>query len=122
MRYRKGGLKRDVAKLATETLERRAQSHFVMLPVSNKAAALAAEWLRNPLQTNDALHLAIAHAGGATTLATFDERFAKAAQKLRLHNLKIELIRPAPPWVAQKRAAYLVGAAPKPGPKKKVKP
>lgn len=122
LRNRKGELKRDVAKLAIETLQKRAQSHFLMLPVSNEAATLAAAWLRNPdctLQTNDALHLAIAHASGATKLATLDERFAHAAQKLRLHHLKIELIRPAPPRVAHKRAAYAVGAAPKTGPKRK---
>ena len=91
LRNGKRELRRDVARLATETLRNRAQSHFLMLTVSDAAATLAAEWLRNPdctLQTSDALHLAIAHTGAATTLATFDERFAKAAKKLPLRNMQ----------------------------------
>ncbi len=114
LRNRKRELRRDVANLAIETLQRRAQSHFIMLPVTNEAAALASLWIRNPdctLQTGDALHLAIAHTGGATVLATLDERFAKAAQKLKLVGLKIELIREKVRKVEQKRAAYVAGGA-----------
>ena len=109
LRKRKGELSAVVARAAIETLRERAEKNFLMLNVSNEAATLAAAWLRNTdctLQTGDALHLAIAHTGGATTLATFDERFAKAAQKLKLLNLKIVLIGEKVRRVEQKRAVY----------------
>jgi predicted nucleic acid-binding protein len=111
LRKRKCELSAAVAKVAVETLRERAEKNFLMLNVSNEAATLAATWLRNPdcnLQTGDALHLAIAHIAGATTLATFDERFAKAAQKLKLANLKIVLIGGKVRRVEQTRAAYKV--------------
>jgi uncharacterized protein len=114
LRNRKRELRRDVAIDAIDTLQKRAQSHFIMLPVTNEATALAGLWLRNPdctLQTGDALHLAIAHTSGATTLATFDERFAKAAQKLKLGRLKIELIGEKVRRVEQRRARYVVSSA-----------
>lgn len=111
LRKRKRELSAAVAKVAIETLRELAEKNFVMLNVSNEAATLAASWLRNPdcnLQTGDALHLAIAHSAGATTLATFDERFAKAAQKLKLANFKIVLIGGKVRRVEQTRAAYKV--------------
>jgi predicted nucleic acid-binding protein len=111
LRKRKGELSAAVAKVAVETLRERAEKNFLMLNVSNEAATLVATWLRSPdcnLQTGDALHLAIAHAAGATTLATFDERFAKAAQKLKLAKLKIVLIGGKVRRVEQTRAAYKV--------------
>ena len=111
LRKRKGELSAAVAKVAIETLRERAEKNFLMLNVSNEAATLAASWLRNTdcnLQTGDALHLAIAQTAGATTLATFDERFAKAAQKLKLANFKIVLIREKARRVEQTRAAYKV--------------
>jgi predicted nucleic acid-binding protein len=115
LRRRKGELTANVANIAIMALQERTMKHFLMLNIGNEAISLAADWLRNidcTLQTGDALHLAIAHLGGATTLATFDERFAKAAQKLKLRNLAIELIpakpsRPVPTRrVEQERATY----------------
>ena len=111
LRKRKGELTSTEAKAALAEFTARAEQHLQIMRVSNEAAALAAEWLRNPdctLQTGDALHLAIAHTGGATVLATLDERFAKGAQKLKLARMKIELIGEKVRRVEQKRAAYVV--------------
>jgi uncharacterized protein len=111
LRKRKGELTSTEAKAALAEFNARAEQHLQTIAVNNEAAARAAEWLRNPdctLQTGDALHLAIACTGGATVLATFDERFAKAAQKLKLVRMKIELIGEKVSKVEQERAAYLV--------------
>jgi predicted nucleic acid-binding protein len=111
LRKRKGELAMAVAQAAMSTLDARSHERFAMPPVNDDAATLAAAWLRNPdcnLQTGDALHLAIALKGGATTLATFDDRFAKAAKKLKLHNLKVVLIPERAHKAEQKRAAYKV--------------
>jgi uncharacterized protein len=111
LRRRKEEVNPVLATTAIAALEEQAEKNFVVIPTSNEAAVLAASWLRNPdcnLQTGDALHLAIAHKGGATTLATFDDRFAKAAKKLKLHSLKIVLIAERMRRVEQKRAAYKV--------------
>ena len=119
LRKRKSELTANVANIAINALQTRATKNFLMLNVSNEASALAAEWLRNVdciLQTGDALHLAVAYLGGATSIATFDERFAKAAQKLKLRNMAIELIRAKPlrplpaHRVEQERAIYDVKA------------
>ena len=113
VRKRKGELAASVAKIAIAALENHAENNYIMLPVSDEIAALAATWLRNPdcsLQTGDALHLAIASNGRATAIATFDERFAKAAARLRLANMKILLIPDATPKAEQKRATYRVTA------------
>ncbi len=111
LRKRKAELSATEAKAAVAALDLRAEGYLHMLMITNDAVARAAVWLRNPdcnLQTGDALHLAIAHAAGATTLATFDERFAKAAQKLKLARLKIVLIGGKARRVEQTRAAYRV--------------
>jgi uncharacterized protein len=111
LRNRKDELSAQDARAALAKLDTKAERHFAMLHVTNDAATLAAAWLRYPdcnLQTGDALHLAIAHKGGATTLATFDDRFAKAAKKLKLHNLKIVLIPERSHKAEQKRATYKV--------------
>jgi predicted nucleic acid-binding protein len=114
LRKRKDELSAHDARAAAAKLDAKAEQHFAMLPVTNEAAVLAASWLRNPdcnLQTGDALHLAISHKGGATTLATFDDRFAKAAKKLKLYNLKIVLIPERSHKAEQKRAAYKIDRA-----------
>jgi predicted nucleic acid-binding protein len=115
LRKRKNELTAAHAKATIEQFNFNVQTHMQMLNVTNDCHVMTSEWLRNincTIQTGDALHLAIAHLGGATTLATFDERFAKAAQKLKLRNLAIELIpakpsRPVPTHrVEQERATY----------------
>lgn len=111
LRKRKRELSAAIANMAIETLRERAEKNFLMLNISNEAVILAASWLRNTdctLQTSDALHLAIAHAAGATALVTCDERFAKAAQKLKLANLKIVLIGGKVRRAEQTRTAYKV--------------
>ncbi len=113
LRKRKDELSAAMAHKAINSFTTRVDDYHHLLPVSNEAATLAADWLRNPdctLQTGDALHLAIAQRGGASVLATFDARFAKAAQKLRLPNLKIVLIGEKVRRVEQTRAAYSVSA------------
>ncbi len=109
LQQRKGELKlKDAREIGAEFAARIAQ-HFVGLAAPNAAAALAAQWLRDPacsLQAGDALHLAIASLGGAAVLATLDERFAKSAKRLRLANIQIELIPAMPPKVEQSRARY----------------
>ena len=111
LRKRKGELAPADANKAIAAFQASLAVHFAMLPVTDGAAALAATWLQNPdcnLQTGDALHLAIAGKERATTVATFDERFAKAAAKLRLPNIKIVLISNQAHKAKQKRAAYRV--------------
>jgi predicted nucleic acid-binding protein len=113
LRKRKGEFTSNEARAAIKEFAVRADTYLQTIPVSNDAAALAAEWLRDPdcpLQTGDALHLAVAQIGGATVVATFDARFAKAAQKLKLRNMQIELIGAKPRRAAQQRATYVVKA------------
>ena len=110
LRKRKGELNMVEVKTALATIDARIEKYFVQLPVSDEAATLAASWLRHPdcaLQTGDALHLAVARKGGAASLVTCDERFAKAALKLKLASFKILLIPPTSPRIEQKRAGYL---------------
>ncbi len=111
LRKRKAELSAAQAKSAIAALDIQAARHFVMLPVVNEAATFAATWLRDPdcsLQTGDALHLAIAGNGRASTIATFDERFVKAAARLRLPNIKVALITDPPHKAEQKRATYRI--------------
>ena len=84
VRKRKGELRAAVAKVAIKTFHQRAQKNFLMLckQRSCNACRIVAANTDCNLQTGDALHLAIAHTASATMLATCDERFAKAAQKL----------------------------------------
>ena len=111
LRKRKAELSAADAKAAVAALDVRAEGYLHTLTITNDSVAIAATWLRNPdctLQTGDALHLAIAQTAGATALATFDEQFAKAAQKLKLVNFKIVLIGGKVRRVEQARAAYKV--------------
>lgn len=114
LRKRKDELNTAEAKTALAAIDARIEKYFVQLPVSNEAATLASTWLRNPdctLQTGDALHLAVARKGGATALATCDERFAKAALSLKLASFKILLIPPTSHSIEQKRAGYSVAGS-----------
>ena len=114
LRKRKDELTMAEAKTALAAIDARIEKYFVQLPVSDEAATLAASWLRHPdcaLQTGDALHLAIARKGGATALASCDERFAKAALKLKLASFKILLIPPTSHRIEQKRAGYSVAGS-----------
>jgi predicted nucleic acid-binding protein len=111
LRCRKGDVTGQNAKLILDAFDESAAKNLTMLKNDGSTIELITSWLRNPdcnLQTGDALHLAIAHKGGATTLATLDDRFAKAAKKLKLHNLKIVLIPERSHKVEQKRATYKV--------------
>lgn len=130
LRKRKNELTAAEAKATIEQFNFGVQTHMQVLPITNDCHAMTSDWLRNTdctLQTGDALHLAIAHLGGATTMATFDERFARAAQKLKLRNMAIELIRAKPSrplpahHVKQERAIYNLKASAKTKMKTKAK-
>jgi predicted nucleic acid-binding protein len=114
LRCRKGDVTGQNAKLILDAFDESAAKNLSILKNDGATIELITSWLRNPdcnLQTGDALHLAIAHKGGATTLATFDDRFAKAAKKLKLYDLKIVLIPERSHKAEQKRAAYKVDRA-----------
>ena len=83
------------------------------LPVTDTAHQRAAVWLRSPdcaLQTADALHLAIAMEYEAAAIATFDQRFARNIEKLRIGGLKIIAlpVSGSPHQIQQKLADYNV--------------
>ena len=83
------------------------------LPVTDTAHQRAAVWLRSPdcaLQTADALHLAIALENEAAAIATFDQRFARNIEKLRIGGLKIIAlpVSGSPHKIQQKLADYNV--------------
>jgi predicted nucleic acid-binding protein len=111
LRVRKGEVSTRNAARIIETFDEAVSTNLSMLKADDSAITLSSTWLRDAncsLQPADALHLAIAYTAGATTLATFDERFAKAAQKLKLANLKIVLIEEKVRRVEQKRAVYKI--------------
>ena len=67
-------------------------TNFTLLKSSDAAILRASRWLRSPncaLQAADALHLAIALENEAAAIATFDVRFAKGIEKLRIAGLKV---------------------------------
>jgi predicted nucleic acid-binding protein len=111
LRVRKGEVSTRNALRIIETFDEAVSTNLSLLKADDSAVMLSSTWLRDTncsLQPADALHLAIAHSACATTLATFDERFAKAAQKLKLTNLKVVLIGEKARRVEQTRAAYKV--------------
>ena len=92
---RKNEIKPASARKTIAAFEAVADKSFVMLPMDDGVVDLVASWLRNPdcsLQTADALHLSIATKAGAKCIATFDERFAKVARKLKLASLQVQLL------------------------------
>ena len=82
---------RDAAKIVDQFDEVIA-ANLTLLKSSDAAILRAAAWLRSPncaLQAADALHLAIALENEAAAIATFDVRFAKGIEKLRIAGLKV---------------------------------
>ena len=111
LRVRKGEVSLRNSARIIEAFDEAVATNLSILKADDSAILHSSMWLRDAhcsLQPADALHLAIAHTAGATTLATFDERFAKAAQKLKLANLKIVLIGGKVRRVEQAPAAYRV--------------
>jgi predicted nucleic acid-binding protein len=111
---RKAELKPASARMTIAAFEAEVDKSLVMLPMDDSTVDLVASWLRNPdcsLQTADALHLAIAVKAGAHRIATFDERFAKTARKLRLAHLDVQFLPATSPprsHARQKSAIYHV--------------
>lgn len=67
-------------------------TNLTLLKSSDAAILRASTWLRSPncaLQAADALHLAIALENEAAAIATFDVRFAKGIEKLRIAGLNV---------------------------------
>jgi predicted nucleic acid-binding protein len=111
LRVRRGEVSPRNSARIIEAFDEAVATNLSMLKADDSAILHSSMWLRDAhcsLQPADALHLAIAHTAGATTLATFDERFAKAAQKLKLTNLKVVLIGEKARRVEQTRTAHKV--------------
>ena len=67
-------------------------TNLTLLKSSDAAILRASTWLRSrnyALQAADALHLAIALENQAAAIATFDVRFAKGIEQLRIAGLKV---------------------------------
>ena len=102
---------RDAAKIVDQFDEVIA-ANFTLFKSSDAAILRASTWLRSPncaLQAADALHLAIALENEAAAIATFDVRFAKGIEKLRIAGLKVIALPAAGiPSARQARAKYNV--------------
>lgn len=92
LRMRKNEETRQNALRIIQRFDDTIAESFSLVTSEEAATKLAASWLRDPncaLQTGDALHLAIAVECGATAIATFDQRFARNIERLRLGGLKV---------------------------------
>ena len=88
-------------------------THLTLLKSTDAALLRASAWLRSAgcsMQTADALHLAIALENEVAAIATFDARFAKCIEKLRIAGLKVIALPAAGTrhQLQQKRADYNV--------------
>jgi len=75
-----------------EAFDTKFSTGMITLAVTDSVHWRAANWLREPacsLQAGDALHLAIALENEAAAIATFDQRFARNIEKLRIAGLKV---------------------------------
>ena len=113
LRCRKGEETPRNAVRILDTFDAMVATNFALLKSSDAAVLRASAWLRSPdcsLQTADALHLAIAIENEAAALATFDQRFARGIEKLRIAGLKVIALPTAgsPHRAHQKPADYIV--------------
>ena len=113
LRCRKKELSARQASALTAAFDEMVSTNLAMLKSSDNAMLRVATWLRSPdcaLQTSDALHLAIALDNEAAAIATFDHRFARGVEKLRIAGLKVIAlpITSAPQRAQQKSADYNV--------------
>ena len=113
LRARKKEIPSRMAAEIFEEFDTDFSGRVTTLPVTDAAHQRAAHWLRSPdcaLQTADALHLAIALEYDAAAIVTFDHRFARGIEKLRIAGLKVIALpmTNAPHKIQQKPADYNV--------------
>ena len=92
LRSRKNEITSRQASAYIAEFDQMVTTNFTLLKSSDAAILRASTWLRSPncaLQAADALHLAIALENEAAAIATFDVRFAKSIEKLRIAGLKV---------------------------------
>lgn len=92
LRCRKGDETLRNAARVVDTFDAMIPSTFTLLKSTDTTLLRASAWLRSAdcsMQTADALHLAIALENEAAAIATFDARFAKCIEKLRIAGLKV---------------------------------
>jgi predicted nucleic acid-binding protein len=114
LRLRKKEIPPRQAERILDTFDTQFSAGMVTLPVTDGAHRQAARWLREAacsLQPPDALHLAIAVENDAAAFATFDHRFAKNIERLRIAGLKVIALPTAggkPHRIQQQMADYNV--------------
>ena len=92
LRCRKGDETPRNAARIIDTFDEMIDTSFSLLKSGDTCVLRASTWLRSPdfaMQVGDALHLAIALENEAAAIATFDVRFAKGIEKLRIAGLKV---------------------------------
>ena len=92
LRCRKHELTSRQASAYVEEFDDLVATNLTLVKSSDAAILRASAWLRSPdcaLQSSDALHLAIALENEAAAIATFDQRFARGIEKLRITGLKV---------------------------------
>ena len=92
LRVRKKEMSPRLAAEIFDKFDTKFAAGVTTLPVTDAAHQRAAHWLRSPdcaLQTADALHLASALEYEAAAIVTFDHRFARGIEKLRIAGLKV---------------------------------
>jgi uncharacterized protein len=113
LRYRKHEITSKQASTYVEKFDEMVASNLTLLKSTDTTLLRAAAWLRAAdcsMQTADALHLAIALENEAAAISTFDARFAKCVEKLRISGLKVIALPAvgARHQLKQNRAAYNV--------------
>ena len=92
LRVRKGEIPARGARRVVDAFDSKFSPSLVVLGVNDAAHLRVAHWLRDSscsMQRGDALHVAIALEGEAAAIATFDQRFARNIEKLRIPRLKV---------------------------------
>ena len=92
LRCRKQELTPRQAAAYMDKFDEKVSANLTLLKSSDAAILRASSWLRVAdcsLQAPDALHLAIALENEVAAIATFDQRFARGIEKLRIAGLKV---------------------------------
>lgn len=92
LRCRKGEETARNAARILDSFDELVSTNLTLLKSNDTAVLRATSWLRSPdcaMQVGDALHLAIALENEAAAIVTFDQRFARNIEKLRIPGLKV---------------------------------